>query len=386
MNKIVLITAIFFISFLGVAQEIIEKPAYLKLSIDTISKHRLYTALDDLFLDIDKDMPLEKHASKEDQILTNATLNLIKKYHHQFKGDATKRISHQISNVYPIGTGDLTVVINGLISRKEQSPILLYTVQLIAKASEEGLKFSIPLKQKTQHWKSKTVGHITYHYRNSLNTERAYVFNTKNQKIAKKFNLEPDSLQMYMCEDYQEILQLRGILYSINANGNYRDRYGVVDNTIFSVMNHEDFSHDMLHYYSGKIHTAEDRNWVAEEGLAYLWGNAYYTDANREMIEQHRLILELKNYLDQTKDADLYDMFNTDAKIYNHIAPEISVRSVIAGIILNEIEKHHGLENVVLVINAGSANGAASFLKMANQLLNISSDNFHKKVLSFLEE
>ena len=92
-------------------------------------------------------------------------------------------------------------------------------------------------------------------------------------------------------------IHLLGFGYSLYSNGKYRDGYGVDTKTIFAVMNNEDFSHDMFHYYSGQINKRENRNWITEEGIAYAWGNAYYTDKNGEMISNKRLITELKDYL-----------------------------------------------------------------------------------------
>jgi hypothetical protein len=56
-----------------------------------------------------------------------------------------------------------------------------------------------------------------------------------------------------------------GYEYRATSNGKTRNGYGVVANTIFSVMHNEDFSHDLFHYYSAKIRSNEE-NWYAEEG------------------------------------------------------------------------------------------------------------------------
>ena len=87
-------------------------------------------------------------------------------------------------------------------------------------------------------------------------------------------------LNFYLCDNYQEILQLLGFDYDLSANGTTRDGYGVISQSIFSVMHHEDFSHDIFHYYSGKVNERSNRNWITEEGIAYSWGNVYYTDKN----------------------------------------------------------------------------------------------------------
>ena len=84
-----------------------------------------------------------------------------------------------------------------------------------------------------------------------------------NQIKQEKIGVQSEDFDFYMCENYQEILRLLGVEYSVYENSKYRTGYGVDSNTIFSIMNHEDFSHDIFHYYSGKINKREDRNWIA---------------------------------------------------------------------------------------------------------------------------
>ena len=122
--------------------------------------------------------------------------------------------------------------------------------------------------------------------------------------------LEPDAFDLYMCYNEQEVLQLLGIDYCIDRNGQTRNGFGVYTSTICSIMNHEDFSHDVFHYYSEKINRNENRNWVTEEGVAYLWGNAYYTNITTgEMIEQEELTNELRNYIQANPEVSLYELF-----------------------------------------------------------------------------
>jgi hypothetical protein len=187
-----------------------------------------------------------------------------------------------------------------------------------------------------------------------------------------------------MCENYQEVQRLLGIGFSIYKNSKYRTGYGVSANTIFSIMNNEDFSRDVFHHYSSKVNKHENRNWITEEGIAYLWGNAYYTDPDGEMITHQKLVNELKKHLSENPDVELLNLFENDIKIFNHIAPEISVRSTISGVIANQVEKLKGADGISKLINAGSENQLDNFLKTTNLLLRINKENFNLKVKELL--
>ena len=81
---------------------------------------------------------------------------------------------------------------------------------------------------------------------------------------------------------------------------------------------------------------------------------------------------------------ELLNLFENDIKIFNHTAPEISVRSTISGVIANQIEKLKGADGISKLINARSENQLDSFLKTTNLLLRINKENFNLKVKELL--
>lgn len=188
-----------------------------------------------------------------------------------------------------------------------------------------------------------------------------------------------------MTDNFQEISELLSFGYSVYSNGKYKDGYGVDSKTIFAIMGNEDFSHDTFHYYSGQINKRENRNWITEEGIAYAWGNAYYTDKNGKMITQKRLVLKLQDYLSKNPDTNLYELFIDNKKIFNNIAPEISVRSVISGIITNKVEMEKGEDGISKLINAGRKNRLESYLIVTDELIGINKENFNSKVAKLIK-
>jgi hypothetical protein len=146
-------------------------------------------------------------------------------------------------------------------------------------------------------------------------------------------------------------------------------------------MNNEDFSHDIFHYYSGKINKRENRNWITEEGIAYLWGNAYYTDKNGDMIEINQMVSNLKNHLHKNPNKSLLALFEENPKIFNNLASEISVRSVLSAIIAKEIEHKLGVQGIMELINAGGGEELVrKYLAVTDKLIGINKENFDKKV------
>ncbi|WMN07511.1 hypothetical protein QYS48_29005 [Marivirga arenosa] len=258
-----------------------------------------------------------------------------------------------------------------------------YIVDLKAIFKEGRVLFSIPLQYYTRYWKKEQVGNITYYFRDKLNKENAQLFVIKNRIIAEKFGLQPEDFEFYLTDNYQEILQLRGFRYSVNANGDYMDGYGVVDNTIFAVGGNEDFSHDLVHYYSKKVNN--NRNWLAEEGTAYLWGNAYYNQGNGHTISMDQLHKEFTIYMKNNPDKDIQKLFIEDENIMNHISPYISIRSFISSIIIDTIEQKHGKNGVLQLINSGNSQPLNNFLTITNELIDFNKENFESEIRKYLQ-
>ncbi len=254
---------------------------------------------------------------------------------------------------------------------------------LIATSINNHFVFALPLKYLTQSWKSRVVGNITYHYCDSMNINRAMIFDAANTRIATKFGLEPQKLDFYLCDDHRAIFTLLGYDYDLASKDRLRDGYGVAGHTIFSVMHNEDFSHDLFHYYSAMIRT-NVRNRSAEEGFAYTWGNAYYTDDRGEVITQRRLALALKTYLTDHPDCAVWTLFNDNPKIFNSIAKEVSVKTTISSLICDEVERKAGVDGVKQLLNCGT--GDEAYFKVVNKLTGINLHNFNTEIVKLIEQ
>ena len=368
------------------AQETVVIPRFLKNPMDIATKQNFNQSLESFFSKITKGTIDESMLTSQRARLTQSQLQELVNYETHKDSVTLKLKDKQLVNIYPISNTEYLLTISYTYNHPNSDPIQLYLINLIATKEGGKFTFSIPLDYLTRYWKTQTIDNITYHFRDKLNLERASQFSKKNSEIARKMGLTPEKLDFFITDNFQEISELLGFRYSFFSNGKYRDGYGVDSKTIFAIMNHEDFSHDIFHYYSSKINKPENRNWVAEEGIAYLWGNAYYTDPNGEMISHEKLVIKLQHYLSKNPNTDLYELFSEDVKIFNDIAPEISVRSTISGVIAQSIETRKGDEGITKLINAGSENKIERYLNVTNELIGINKENFNIKVRKLIDK
>ncbi|MCX6270947.1 MAG: hypothetical protein NTU44_06955 [Bacteroidetes bacterium] len=383
-NKILFL--IFYLLTIGTtnAQTSIFKPNLLKYEMDSLTKTKILTSLDSLFSQIKRGKIDDNLINKDNSELSISTFKSFSGIEENKQDSIPDFYKKQLLNIYQISTNQFWITLAFIGNKNIETPILKNIINLVVTNTANNITFSIPAKYLTNTWNRKTVGNVTYIFRSKINLDRATLFNAKNTRIATKLGLQPEKLNFYLCNNYQEILQLLGYEYDLDANGQTRDGYGVDANTIFSIMNNEDFSHDIFHYYSAKIRGDIKRNRTVEEGIAYSWGNAYYTKANGEMVEQKELLQELRNYLKANTKTSLLEIFNNDTKIFSNLPAEISVKSTIASLLCDEVERKKGLEGIITLIKCGR--GDDNFFKTLNDLTSINQNNFDIQVMKLIEQ
>jgi hypothetical protein len=279
----------------------------------------------------------------------------------------------KLLNFYPISHNQawMTLAFN-------DGPRLLKIVSFIIQKDT----FTSPLTYLTRHWQTKQVGHITYHYPDNINPTRARAFEKNNVLIAKKLSLTPEKFDFYLTDNYQEIPPLLGYIYDPERIGRTRDGSFGEGHEIFAIQHNEDFSHDLIHYYVSKVRTSP-RNSTAEEGLAYYWGNAYYTDSNRNMIDYLTQLTALKTYLKQHPDSSLLSLFDHNAKPFTTLAPEVSDRSILSARLFQLVEDTKGIAGVKTFINCGR--GDDNYFATLYTLAGINRSNFDTRLRTLLQ-
>lgn len=364
----------------------------LTKSTDENLKTQLLPALDSLVVQISNNDVSRDLLWANESEFTKAIFEEV--YHYESSArDSINVINRTLLNYYPIGKERFLCQLAYFKTTDQEPKTLSMLLTVIAYREGVDISFSTPLGYYTDSWQEKQVGTITYLYRNKLRLDRAEKFAQKNELFSSRFKKTPQTFRFIMVENHQEIMKLIGFDYNAQSISAWRDGYGVVANEfIFSVMNNEDFSHDLFHYYSGTVHERSLRNWVTEEGLAYSWGNAYYTNKDGEMGEQKELLSILKQYLLQHKDTDLLQLFENNfwsdkTGMYEHLAPDYKVGRSISGLICDEVLRKHGMEGINQLITCGTKpNRFDAFFDSTNKLIGLNRKNFNQRVKSLINE
>ncbi|MDR0547512.1 MAG: hypothetical protein LBG77_08040, partial [Dysgonamonadaceae bacterium] len=336
---------------------------------DALTK-QIVSSLDNLLISIENE-------NLDTTLISNENAEFNRNFFAYLKGieqkDTIKNyFQGTLINLYPVENKQYLLTIS---YTKDNEIGRIFT--FLAKEQNEKIVFASPIKYNTKHWKTAKIGTITFFYPDTIDLKRAGSFNQKNILMAQKLRLPVKEWEIYMSRNYQEALQIQGCLYESTRNGLTNSGDIVDPKTLFAVMNDEDFSHDVLHIYAVEIR-GKVRNSAAEEGIAYLWGNAYHTGNTGKSPELPVLVSELQKYIKANPDVKLLDLFDKNPDVlaeYGYPKP-VSVKSIISGIVCAEIEKQKGADGIIELMKCGR--GDENYFKSIENLLGINRENFNE--------
>ncbi|MCX6305807.1 MAG: hypothetical protein NT040_12660 [Bacteroidetes bacterium] len=356
-------------------------PDYVNFDADSVLKEKIYSNLNTLFGSINGDIRSCRLVNNGNYSQNIEFFECLKGLEASKKYNATDFYKKQLINAYRILPNKYLLNI-AYVGYADGCPIINNICTIIVDEENDTIKFSSPLEYRTTEWKSKQVGNILYHYKNEFNIEVAVKFEASSRYIASNLGLTPLDLIFYKCDNFQEAFRIIGFEYDLSYNGKYKESW-ILGNTIFQGFNNEKISHDIFHVYTAKMIDTRDRNWTAEEGIAYSWGDAYYPKQNGEIISRNELAQILKDTVNKTPDIDLLKLFETRSDIYDGLSPNVKVKSVMSSLICDEVQKQKGNKGIIELIKCGK--GDANFFITIDKLIGINRGNFNKKVKELIE-
>ncbi|MHB8205903.1 hypothetical protein [Mucilaginibacter sp.] len=117
-------------------------------------------------------------------------------------------VTHKIINCYPLGVRVYRVMVT--CSKADTlRQLLTFDVTL----QQGRATIDLPLWCDTRNWSVKQAGTIRYMYDHDFDPKAALAFDETNRRIAGRLGLRPDSLDFYLSDNYQQIMQWLGITY-----------------------------------------------------------------------------------------------------------------------------------------------------------------------------
>lgn len=239
---------------------------------------------------------------------------------------------------------------------------------LIVKANGE-YKLTSPLNYNTKNWKKLAFGNIQYiapphHQFDERKMQKMEHF---NKEIAAYFQVNPVKFKYYVCENFNQISQLRGYDFK---NGMFRDfPYNSIalsrSNIIFASRNSEYNFHELIHLYEGE-YFMQTHSIISEGVATYFGGSAFLP------FKDH--IQELKNHL-KAHPINLYHelLINDNSYIIND---KTSLKYTLGALLCDLALKKHEKQGLIALLDSGKSN--EDLMQTLETLFGIDQSNFNE--------
>lgn len=365
------------ITSLSHAQSVIV-PGNINLPNDSVVKNQLISSLNG-FLSQKRNPNRDNAFVWKDNLLeTSAFLDEIKYIDRNFKTNEDNFYQCYLTNVIQLNDNDFMVQFS-YMRVTESAPVLHAAFKLNAKRANGQFYFYSPLKQNTVTWKTKKVGTITWHYKDTMNKTNIRLFEASILSYDKRLNCLVESFDSYYCDNLSEVLQLVGIEYeadlnatkngSLSSHEDNRDLYVNGGSYYGSFYDPHDLWHDRLR----TVMKSAIINRPVDEGCAYLYGGSWgYTW--EEVKERFR------KYLAANPHPDWLKLYIETTNFEDGDKP-MKVGYMLNALIAQKLEREKGFAAIKELLGCGPREkGDDNYFKALNKLTGINKSNFNAEM------
>lgn len=361
-------------------------PQEINLPKDSIIKKQLINALNGLIAQKDNPVEENKYVLPEDVLAAKMLLAELKGTEKNTALKDNNFYKPYLANV--MGTDGINyhlqinyMGVNGSI------PVLKSSFRLMAKLVNGQFYFYSPLKETTRLWKTKKIGDITFHFKDTLNIDGAKFFEKTVRYYDSKLKVPAIATDDYYCDNFNEAMQLIGLDYKLEYNGLAHDNLSVREGNTFLIVNgwnspgHRFDTHDLWHERLRLVAKAETINRPVDEGCAYLYGGSW------EVYSWKDIITGFKKYAAENPNADWLTMYiNEKNKNFLEGQKPLKLSYAINALIVQKLEREKGFAPAMELLTCGKMEkGDENYFKALEKVAGITKANFNAEVWKLIK-
>ncbi len=353
MKKIVLLVLVLIVSFKVSAQiNPLIIPSGIFLPKDSLVKNQLITDLNGFLAQKEKPNKENTFILKQDLLETSILLDEIKEIERSKKFNDDNFYKGYLTNVLRLSDSIFKIqfVYMGV---NDSIPLLKANFSIIATKKNGQFYFNSPLKMNTATWKIIKFGNAVVYYKNKLNSKSANDYFDLTEKFDKKLNAPIIPTEYYCGDNFNEVLQLIGVDYKIDYNGNVYNSLNANENNTNLILNGtltSDFTgfdpHDLWHSRLHNVLSTSIINKPVDEGTAYLYGGSWG-------LTWKEILTKFKLYVAQNPKADWINLYNESTNFDPTAKYPLNVDMVINALLIKKIESEKGFPAVIELLSCG---------------------------------
>lgn len=368
-------TLIFSLIFTAVfSQQEILQNSWAKFSRDSITNSQLEKSLSAFLTEANQ-------GKFENQYVNNEHYKKYEYFFQQFEGYSNSNyfkdslfFKPQLLKSFSFDKKDFYITLQ-FIGIGEDKPFVKTVLEFKASPKDGFYQFFCLFEENISNWKSDKKGDVTFHYANTYNEEKATRFVEFNAELERLTKQKSPIYHYYKCKDTQEALSIFGIKYSYRrSNADYgfglSDDYG----NFITGINSEDYLHDHVHSFFGKIYENKETWREFEEGIAIYYGGNWG-------VPLSELKTVLRNELKENSTFDFLSEFKKARKSKRYDGKHLYDR-IINAVFAELIIEKHGFDAAIEVLHCGD-NGEQIYTQL-DKKLGINEKNFNKKLKKIL--
>ncbi|HEY8930888.1 MAG TPA: hypothetical protein VIM55_16905 [Mucilaginibacter sp.] len=385
MKRIVTII-ICFLTVLSTQGQHIVIPQNLKIPLDSAQKVQLSSSLNSFISDggeqVSTTFMILPGTERETGLLINEMKGMGK--NAQLKDDQFYK--PYLTNITDLGknTYGLQISYMGVLNG---APVVHASFKLLTQFKAIGFNFYSPLKENTGGWKTKVLGSITYHYKDTLSMTDAKAYRERIALYDKKLNAPTGPMDVYYCDNFTEAQQIAGIDYKQDYNGIAWNELAKADGGKLLVVNGWNSykvrfdTHDLFHERLRLVVKASVINRPVDEGCAYLYGGSW------GVYKWPDILALFKKYADENLNTDWLSIYlNEKNKNFVGGNTPLKISYAINALIARRYDKAHGVAPMPLLTCGKVEKGDENYFKVLESISGINKANFNTEVWRLIRE
>lgn len=370
-------------AFLAKAQTLVV-PQNINLTKDTVATNQLIKSLNGFLSQIENPNKDNTFVAKDDLLEMSALMDEFKGMESNEKLKDDHFYKPTLTNVAAVDDSSYLLQI-AYLGIKDNQPILRASFRLFAKKQLTGFSFYATLKVNTRYWHTKTIGNITFHFREHLDITNAKLYLNTVKAYDKRLDLSVTPSDFYFFENSPEIFSALGLDYKADYVGKVHEEISARENGRGLKLNGGYTStllfdpHDLWHERLRIVLPPNLTNRPVNEGCAYLYGGSWG-------ISWPEILKMLKNFVLAHPKANWVNLYINSEKLRDNDKP-IFINDAINALIVRKLEKENGFTPVMNLLRCGSRQqGDENYFKTIETIIGIKKANYNTFVDSLIKE